>query len=62
MESEKIVDINKKVYGLEAGFLSNKNYYMHGNIDVFGPVFIGVHTQTNFTGDFAVGGGVGLRF
>ncbi len=62
LESEKIVDINPKTYGLEAGYLSNANYYMHSNIDVFGPVFIGVHAQTDFAGDFAAGAGVGLRF
>ena len=61
-ESEKIVDINPKKYGLEAGYLSSKQYYFHGNVDVFGPVFIGVHTQTDFGGEHAVGAGIGLRF
>ncbi len=62
MEKEKITDINPKRYGLEVGYLSNKDYYGHVTADVFGPVFIGVQTQTNFLGDYAVGGGIGLRF
>ena len=62
LESEKITDINPKKYGIEVGALSNRNWYTHANIDVFGPVFIGVHSQTNFTNDFAAGAGVGLRF
>lgn len=62
LEKEKITDVNPKRYGLEAGYLSNKNYYGHVTADVFGPVFVGLHTQTNFLGDYAVGGGIGLRF
>jgi len=62
MKSEKIVDINPKTYGLEIGYLSSSEYYMHGNIDVFGPIFIGVHTSTNFGDEYAVGAGVGIRF
>lgn len=62
MESEKEIHINPKKYGIEVGILSNKNYYTHANVDVFGPVFVGVHSQTDFIGDFAIGAGVGLRF
>jgi uncharacterized protein YPO0396 len=62
LESEKITDINPKKYGLEVGYLSSQQYYFHGNVDVFGPVFIGVHTQTNFGNEHAVGAGIGLRF
>ncbi len=62
MESERITETNAKKYGLEAGYLSSKQYYFHGNIDVFGPVFIGIHTQTDFAAEYALGAGVGLRF
>lgn len=62
LESEKITDINPKKYGLEVGYKSDSQYYIHGNIDVFGPVFIGVHTDTNFANEHSVGAGIGLRF
>ena len=62
LRSERVVDINPKKYGVEVGYLTNKSYYGHVNIDVFGPVFIGLHTQSDFLTEFAVGGGVGLRF
>ena len=62
LESEKITDINPKKYGVEVGYTSSQEYYFHGNMDVFGPVFIGVHTQTNFGNEHSVGAGIGLRF
>ena len=61
LEKEKITDINPKKYGLEVGYLSNKQYYFHANVDVFGPVFVGVHTQSDLISNFAVGAGIGLR-
>jgi hypothetical protein len=61
-ESEKIRVVNAKRYGLEVGYLSSRSYYGHVNVDLFGPIFIGVHTQSNFSNDHAVGAGIGLRF
>lgn len=62
LEKSKVVEINAKKYGMEVGYLSNKDYYTHGTMDIFGPVFLGVQSQTNFLNDFAIGGGVGLHF
>ena len=66
LEQYEKIEINKRSTQFELGFLSNKNYYLHVTRDLFGPIFIGVHTQTNLgllaDPQFAVGGGVGWRF
>lgn len=66
LEEYEHIEINKRSTQFEVGFLSNKNYYLHITRDLFGPVFIGVHTQSNFgllaNPEFAIGGGIGLRF
>lgn len=60
MQSTKVEDTNKKNYGIEAGALSNSSYYVHGNADVFGPVFIGIHGEAGSSN--GIGAGLGLRF
>lgn len=62
MESEKKVQINPKKYGVEVGYTSEDRYYGHVNVDVFGPIFIGVHTNTNLSTEHSVGAGIGIRF
>ena len=62
LESEKKVEINPKKYGVELGYTSRDTYYGHVNVDVFGPIFIGLHTESDFLGDHSVGGGIGIRF
>lgn len=62
LKSEKTTEINPKRYGLEFGYKTNDNYYIHSNIDVFGPVYMGVHAESNFLNDSALGAGVGIRF
>jgi len=62
LQKDKTVITNPKKYGVEVGYLSNKDYYGHVNVDVFGPVFLGLHTQTNFLDNNAVGAGIGIRF
>lgn len=62
LESEKRVEINPKKYGVELGITSDNNYYGHVNVDVFGPLFLGLHTQSNFLNDHSVGAGIGIRF
>lgn len=57
-EKEKI-EINKKRFGIELGILASRNYYVHINADVFGPVFIGVQTQIGTSNTLGVG--LGLR-
>ncbi len=66
LEKKREVKINERNTGFELGFLSSSNYYLHVSRDLFGPVFIGVHSQSNLgllaEPEFAIGGGVGLRF
>lgn len=62
LESEKKVEINPKKYGVEVGYTSENRYYGHVNVDVFGPLFIGLHTESNFLNEHSVGAGVGIRF
>jgi uncharacterized membrane-anchored protein YhcB (DUF1043 family) len=62
LQKDKTVSVNQKMYGLEVGKLSNGDYYGHVDMTVFGPMFIGVQTQSNFINNNAVGAGIGIRF
>lgn len=64
LQKSKTVSVNEKKFGLEAGITSNKNYYGHATMDLWGPVFVGVHGQVGSNGDNAnnLGLGLGLRF
>lgn len=53
------VEINKRSVGIEVGITLNRAYYMHAQIDVFGPLFIGVHGQAG--NGYTVGAGIGIR-
>jgi hypothetical protein len=60
LEKSKVVEINKKSFGIEAGLLTSGNYYGHVTYDLFGPIFLGLHSQ--FGGSTSGGAGLGLRF
>jgi uncharacterized membrane-anchored protein YhcB (DUF1043 family) len=60
LEKSKVTEINPRKLGLELGLLSNRDYYLHANADVFGPLFIGVHSQIGLYP--SLGGGLGIRF
>jgi hypothetical protein len=60
LERTKVVDINKKSFGAEAGVMTNLSYYGHVSYDVFGPIFLGLHAQ--FGNTTGAGAGLGLRF
>ena len=63
LKKEKITDINPKKFGVEAGILSNKDYYGHATMDLWGPIFVGVHGQMGASATSGLlGAGVGLRF
>jgi chromosome segregation ATPase len=62
LTKSKTVSTNPRTYGLEIGKLSNGDYYGHVDMDVVGPIYIGLQTQSNFLNDSAVGAGVGIRF
>jgi len=60
LEKEKIVDINPKKYGIEAGLTSAKSTYLHVNADILGPLFIGAHGSIG--NESSLGAGIGFRF
>jgi hypothetical protein len=62
LSKSKTVSVNEKRFGLEAGMLSDKNYYGHATADLWGPVFVGVHGELGPNNDNKLGAGVGLRF
>lgn len=64
LEKEKKVTVNEKRFGIEAGIMSDKNYYGHATMDLWGPVFIGVHGTVGAKDntDNSLGAGIGLRF
>ena len=62
LTKSKTVSVNEKHFGLEAGMMSNKNYYGHATADLWGPVFVGVHGELGANNDNKLGAGIGLRF
>lgn len=62
LTKSKTVSVNEKKFGIEAGMMSNKNYYGHATADLWGPVFIGVHGELGTNNDNKLGAGIGLRF
>jgi len=62
LTKSKTVSVNEKHFGLEAGMMSNKNYYGHVTADLWGPVFVGVHGEVGANNDNKLGAGIGLRF
>lgn len=60
MQETKTVTTNPKKFGVEAGLLTNSDYYGHITYDLWGPFFIGGHGEL---GSHPAGGvGLGLRF
>lgn len=64
LQKSKSVSVNEKRFGIEAGILTNKNYYGHATMDVWGPTFIGVHGEIAHDNNSSsnLGIGLGLRF
>jgi chromosome segregation ATPase len=63
LEKSKKTSINEKSFGLEAGMMTNKNYYGHATMDLWGPVFVGIHGEIGQNNDGnSMGAGIGLRF
>lgn len=60
LEKTKVVSINEKKFSLDVGLLTNKDYYGHATMDLWGPLIIGVHGQLGTNNAF--GGGLGIRF
>jgi hypothetical protein len=47
VEREKIVEVNKKSFRPEIGVTTEKNAYLHGTYEVWGPVFLGAGITGN---------------
>lgn len=62
LSKKKEVKINERKFGVAIGYLSNENYYSNVSYDIAGPLFLNLHTESDFRGDFAAGLGIGLRF
>lgn len=62
LQMRKTIASNEKRFGLEAGLLTDKSYYVHSSMDVWGPLYLGVHGQYNDNGNKQLGVGLGLRF
>jgi hypothetical protein len=62
LKKEKKETVNEKRFGLEIGLLNNKNYYGHGTMDLWGPMFIGLHGEMGQINNSQFGIGVGIRF
>lgn len=63
LKKKEKVEINKKNFGLAFGVLDNKSYYTNGSYDIFGPVFLNMHFQSDEQFNEKRGGiGFGVRF
>jgi uncharacterized membrane protein YgaE (UPF0421/DUF939 family) len=60
LHQTRTVTTNEKKFSLEGGILSNKDYYGHASMDVWGPMFIGIHGE--YGNENKLGAGIGLRF
>lgn len=63
LEKNKIVKKNEKSFGVEGGMNTEKQYYIHGTGDLYGPLFMGIHTESDK--DFnkkSIGMGLGVKF
>jgi predicted RNase H-like nuclease (RuvC/YqgF family) len=61
LEKTKQTKVNPKKFGLEFGYLSNKEYYGHFSYDFWGPMYLGLMGQT-FQNNNNLGLGLGIRF
>lgn len=67
LEKSKTVTVNEKHFGVEIGIMNDKDYYVHGTADLWGPVFLGIQGEvkgpsSDQNADNRVGVGIGLRF
>jgi len=60
---ETIIDVNPKKYTLEAGYTTERKVYLHTSYTLWGPVFVGGHTEGHTDGTGLSGGlGLGISF
>lgn len=60
---KKKTEINKRSFGVSVGVMSNKDYFSSINYDVYGPIFLDIHLQSDDAfDDKEAGVGFGIRF
>lgn len=63
LSKSRTVSVNEKRFALEAGITTEKNYYGHATMDVWGPTFLGVHGEMDPNNNKnQLGVGLGFRF
>jgi hypothetical protein len=60
LQKSKITTTNQKRFGLETGIFTNKDYYGHISMDVWGPMYIGIIAEHGINN--LLGVGTGIRF
>lgn len=60
LQTSKVTTVNQKQFGLEGGILTDRGYYGHVTMDLWGPVYVGL--QGEFGIDSKAGAGIGVRF
>lgn len=59
----KVVTKNEKSFGVEGGYTSKNQFFLHTTVDLFGPVYMGIHGETDSTvNDSSIGLGLGIKF
>jgi histone deacetylase complex regulatory component SIN3 len=63
LKKSKTETIGQKSFGVEAGALTDKNYYVHTSYDFWGPMTVGVQVERSWQDQsMSAGGGIGVRF
>jgi hypothetical protein len=61
LQKSKTVEINQKTTSVEGGLMNDKDYYVHAQHDLWGPVFLGGQGEAGQAGG-RFGLGIGIRF
>jgi hypothetical protein len=63
LEQSKTTTANPKKFGAEVGYNTEKQYYIHGTGTLVGPLFLGLHGESNRQTDKkSIGLGIGINF
>jgi chromosome segregation ATPase len=63
LEQSKSTNVNPKRFGAEVGSNTERQYYVHGTGTLVGPLFLGIHGESNREMDKkSIGLGVGINF
>lgn len=67
LQTSKTVTVNPKHFGVEGGVMTDRDYYVHANADLWGPVFVGLQSEFKSGSSDAdaqnrFGLGLGIRF